>query len=257
MRGMEESMRRLAVRLAREAGDYAVARLDGENGISAKGDGVDVVTEVDHEAERRILAGITEMYPEHAVLGEESGASGAADAPYRWIVDPLDGTNNYVMGMPMFGVCITVCRDDEPVVAVVHDSMRGITTSAVRGGGAFRNDRCLEAAEARPLHLTTVSWSQGYGVDYDDPFRQATLQVLGRAAKRTLHTWSPSIDWTLLAAGHIGAFLLYRNEVWDLVGGLLIAEEAGCTTWRVPERDFVITGREDTVGEIRALLGAG
>ncbi|HWV23604.1 MAG TPA: inositol monophosphatase [Thermomicrobiales bacterium] len=252
---VEEAMRRLAVRLARDAGDYAVERLDSENGIRAKGDGTDVVTEVDREAERRIIAGIVAEYPDHAILGEESGIQGDTDAPYRWIVDPLDGTNNYVMGMPMFGACITVCRDDEPVAAVVHDSMRAITTSAVRGGGAFRNGRRLPGADARPLPLTTISWSQGYSVGYEDPFRNRALRTLGPATKRILHTWSPSIDWTLLAAGHTGAFVLYRNEVWDLVGGLLIAEEAGCVVWHAPDTDCVIAGRKETVREVRELLG--
>lgn len=257
MSEMEEAMRQRAVRLAKEAGQYAVARLDGENGICAKGDGADVVTEVDRACERRIIAGIAEAYPDHAILGEESGASGDQAAPYRWLVDPLDGTNNYVMGMPMFGVCITICAGDEPVVAVVHDSMRDMTTSTVRGGGVFRNNRRLEPSDARPLHLTTVSWSQGYAVAYDDPFRIRALEELERRVKRVLRTWSPSIDWGLLAAGQTGAFVLYRNEVWDLVGGLLIAQEAGCTIWRADGIDCVIAGREETVREVRDVLGIG
>lgn len=252
-----ERMREVAVRLAKEAGRYAVERLDAENGMIAKGDGADVVTDVDHECERRIIEGLREAFPDHAITGEESGRHGDDDAGIRWLVDPLDGTNNYVMGMPMFGVCITACDGEEPVVAVTHDSMRDITTSAARGGEAFRDGTRVEMGEAQPLARTTLSWSQGYAVDFDDPFRVRAMEAMERSAKRVLRTWSPSVDWGLLAAGHTGAFVLYRNEVWDLVGGVLIAEAAGGEVFRAPEIDCVIVGKPATVAQVRALLGLG
>lgn len=252
-----ERMREVAVRLAKEAGSYAVERLDADNGVTAKGDGADVVTEVDHECEKCIIEGLREAFPDHAITGEESGRHGDDDASIRWLVDPLDGTNNYVMGMPMFGVCITACDGDEPLVAVMHDSMRDISTSAMRGGGTFRNDTRVEMGEGGPLGQTTLSWSQGYAVDYDDSFRVRAMEAMERSAKRVLRTWSPSVDWGLLASGHTGAFVLYRNEAWDLVGGVLIGEEAGGEVFRAPEIDCVIVGKPGTVAQVRALLGLG
>lgn len=102
-------MRDLAVRLAREAGDFAVAEAGTVESMT-KGAGGDVVTRVDEESERRIITAIRAAHPDHAVLGEESGWHGPAEAEYRWLVDPLDGTNNYVLGLGCYGVCITVCR---------------------------------------------------------------------------------------------------------------------------------------------------
>ncbi len=249
-----EAMRAVAVRLARDAGRYAVDQLDGDNGIEPKGDGADVVTRVDREAERRIVTGIMDAFPDHAIIGEESGHHGDAAASARWLVDPLDGTNNYVMGMPMFGVCITVCVGDEPVVAVVHDSMRDVTTSAVRGGGVVRGERPVSIGDPQPLNRTTVSWSQGYAVAWDDPFRIHALEVLERSTKRVLRTWSPSIDWGLLAAGKTGAFVLYRNELWDLIGGTLIVREAGGAVYEAPDHACVIVGRADVVEHLRSAL---
>ncbi|HEV2074283.1 MAG TPA: inositol monophosphatase family protein [Thermomicrobiales bacterium] len=249
------SMRNVAVRLAREAGRYAVAELEGNLGIEVKGNGSDVVTRVDHEAERRIVAGIRDAFPDHAILGEESGRHGDRDAAVRWLVDPLDGTNNYVMDLSMFGVCLTACLGDEPVVAVVHDSVRDITTSAIRDGGATRGERRLTLGEAPPLNRSTLSWTQGYAVSYDDPFRTRAMESMERATKRVLRTWSPSIDWGLVAAGHIGAFVAYRNEVWDLLGGALIVQEAGGVVHHAPDYDCVIAGHADTVLELRSLLG--
>lgn len=249
-----DEMRTLAVRLAAEAGRYAVEELEQNLGIEAKGSGADVVTRVDREVERRIVDGILRQFPDHAILGEESGQHGEEDAPVRWLVDPLDGTNNYVMGLPMFGVCITACVDNQPVVAVVHDSVRDITTSAVQGGGAFRGARRLALGAAPGLKRTTLSWTQGYAVPHDDPFRARAMEAMERSAKRVLRTWSPSIDWGLVATGHVGAFVAYRNELWDLLGGALIVEEAGGVISRVPELDLFIVGHAQTVSAVRSLL---
>jgi myo-inositol-1(or 4)-monophosphatase len=257
MDSQRQVMHDLAVRLAREAGDYAVAQLDSDNGIRGKGIRGDVVTHVDHEAERRIITAILDAFPDHAILGEESGHIGAPDAPVRWLVDPLDGTNNYVMGMPMFGACITACVGDEPIVAVVHESVRRITTSAIRGGGAFRNGSPIRLGFPVDLRRATISWTQGYGVTFEDAFRAHAINALEPNVKRLLRTWSPSVDWGLIAGGHVGAFVAYRNEVWDLVGGMLIVEEAGGHVYRAPNEalDCVIAGHPDTVAELRELLG--
>lgn len=254
MRDFHEEMHELAACLAQEAGRFAVAELDCGPVILAKGDNGDVVTRVDHEAERRIIAGIRNAFPDHAILGEESGQHGGEDATVRWLVDPLDGTHNYVMGMPMFGVCITVCENDTPVVAVVHDSIRDVTTSAVRGQGARRGERQLNLGSANDLNRTTVSWTQGYAVTHDDTFRARAVDMMERSTKRVLRTWSPSIDWGLIAAGQVGAFVAYRNEVWDLIGGTLIVEEAGGVVYRAPDIDCLIAGNRATVKELRSLL---
>lgn len=254
MQAIREEMRDLAIRLAQEAGRFAVAELDTRPEILAKGNNGDVVTHVDQESERRIIAGIQQVFPDHAIIGEESGRHGDDDAHIRWLVDPLDGTNNYVMGMPMFGVCLTACQGDTPIVAVIHDSVRDITTSAVRGEGAFRGEQRLVLEDALPFNRTTLSWTQGYAVTYDDPFRMRAVEVMERSAKRVLRTWSPSIDWGLIAAGHIGAFVAYRNELWDLVGGALIVEEAGGVVHRASGIDCVLAGNREIVEELRTLL---
>lgn len=251
-----QEMHDLAVRLAREAGDFAVAQLDADNSIRGKGERGDVVTLVDHEAERRIIEGILGAFPDHAILGEESGHIGPDDAPVRWLVDPLDGTNNYVMGMPMFGVCITALAGDEPLVAVVHESVRGITTSAMRGNGAFRNGNPIQLGDAVPLERATISWMQGYAVTHDDPFRTRVVNTMEATVKRVLRTWSPAVDWGLIAAGHVGAFVVYRNEPWDLLGGAMIVREAGGDIYRVPDEvlDCVIAGHAETVAALRDAL---
>jgi myo-inositol-1(or 4)-monophosphatase len=246
-------MRDLAVRLAREAGDFAVAEAATVEAVS-KGTTGDVVTHVDHEAERRIIAGIGAAYPGHAILGEESGHYGSADAEYRWLVDPLDGTNNYVLGLASFGVCITVCRGNQPIVAVAHDSTGRHSYAAVAGFGATRDGEPISMAPPGPLNRETVSWLQGYAVQHDDPYRQRTFNLLDRSCKRVLRTWSPSIDWGLIATGKIAAMIAYRNEPWDLIGGALIACEAGAEMRISSDGDVVLVAHPTLITELAQLI---
>ncbi len=246
-------MRDLAVRLAQEAGDFAVAEAATVEAVS-KGVAGDVVTHVDQEAERRIIAGICAVYPDHAILGEESGQHGNADAEYRWLVDPLDGTNNYVLGFASYGVCITACRGNQPVVAVAHDSTGQHSYAAVAGSGATRDGEPITMAFPGPLNRETVSWLQGYAVQHDDPYRQRTFNLLDSSCKRVLRTWSPSIDWGLIAAGKIAAMIAYRNEPWDLIGGALIACEAGAQMRTSPDGDVVLVAHPTLITELAQLI---
>ena len=249
-----------AIELAQEAGDYAVAQQDRAR-VEPKGDGADVVTHVDREAENRIAAAIAERYPDHAVLGEEGGEQGAVSgAEFRWLLDPLDGTNNYVLGLDLYGVCITLCHRDVAVVAVVHDSPRRRTHWAIRDQGAWLSTDAgsaphpLVLGTASPLAQTTVSLIQGYGVGHDDDRRNAIFAALDRGTKRLLRTWAPSVDWGLLATGRLGAVIAYRNAAWDLVGGAMIAGEAGAQVYTDTSGDLVIVGHPQTVHEVGRLL---
>lgn len=248
------AMRDLAVRLAREAGDLAVAEVAAIEATD-KGTAGDVVTHVDHEAERRIIAGISAAYPDHAVLGEETGWHGDVEAEYRWLVDPLDGTNNYVLGLGCYGVCITACRGDRPVVAVTHDSPGNHSFAAVAGLGATRDGASITMVAPGGLTRETVSWLQGYAVPRDDAYRQRTLGVLEASCKRVLRTWSPSIDWGLLATGKLAAMVAYRNEAWDLVGGAMIACEAGAQMRTSPDGAVVLVAHPELLDELGGLTG--
>lgn len=252
----------LAVSLAQEAGDFAVSEQESAR-IEAKGNSADLVTHVDREAERMIVASIADHYPDHGILGEEDGEQGAGPtAEYNWLIDPLDGTHNYVLGIDVYGVCITLCRGGEPLVAVVHDSPRRRTYWAIKGEGAYvtRSDtedqHELTLVAAGDLSRTTVSYTQGYGVTFDDSLRNRLFDALERSSKRVLRSWAPSADWGLLAVGRVGAMVAYRNEIWDLVGGCLIAEEAGAAVLRDESKDLVLVGHPQTVEEVRGVLAS-
>lgn len=249
-----ESLHQLATELAAEAGDMALERLQSDINIQQKGEGIDVVTAVDVAAEQHIIERIQAAYPDHCIKGEEHGVVCNPDAEIQWLIDPLDGTNNYVLGMPMFGNCITVLEHGQPVVAAVRDSVRQITTSAYRGGGAFRGGLPTRIGSFDDLPRTTISWTQGYVVPVGDEWVTKSLFDLEAAFKRVLRTWSPSIDWGLIAAGHVGAFVTWKNELHDLVGGALIIEEAGGEIWKDESGELIIAGAEEVVAKIREVL---
>lgn len=248
------TLHQFAISLAAEAGDTALERLQSDVNIQQKGEGIDVVTAVDIACEQRIIARIQAAYPDHGITGEEHGAVCNPAAPIQWLIDPLDGTNNYVMGLPMFGNCITVLEDGKPIVAAVHDSVRRITTSAYAGGGAFRAGVPTRIGSFDDIGRTTVSWTQGYVVSADDEWVNANVFNMEQVFKRVLRTWSPSIDWGLIAAGEVGAFATWKNEQHDLVGGLLIVSEAGGDIWRHESDDLVIAGAPEVVAVIREVM---
>lgn len=245
----------LMTSLAREAGDYAVAKLREGIVSQQKGQGIDVVTEVDVACERRMIERIQARFPDHGITGEEHGVVCNPDAPIQWLIDPLDGTNNYVLEMPMFGNCITVLEDGVPVVAAVHDSVSIITTSAYRGGGAWRNGIPTHVGSFPDLARTTISWTQGYVITTDDQWVRGVVFGLQQSFKRVLGTWSPSIDWGLIAAGKVGAFAAWKNELHDLLCGELIVAEAGGEIWKDGSGDLVIAGAPEVVAKIREVIG--
>lgn len=248
------ALHQFAISLSAEAGDTALARLQSDVNTQQKGEGIDVVTAVDIACEARIIERIQAAYPDHGITGEEHGSVCNADARIQWLIDPLDGTNNYVMGMPMFGNCITVLEDGKPVVAAVHDSVLRITTSAYAGGGAFRAGVPTRVGVFEDIARTTVSWTQGYVVPANDEWVNQIVFDMEQVFKRVLRTWSPSIDWGLIAAGHVGAFATWKNESHDLEGGVLIVAEAGGEIWRDDSGELVIAGAPEIVAKIREVM---
>jgi myo-inositol-1(or 4)-monophosphatase len=224
--GLDEALR-LAASLVAAAGELAREALDGgELEQTAKGERGDVVTPVDRAAEALIVAGIRARFPDHAIRSEEAGSLGP-DSEWTWLVDPLDGTNNLALGLPLVGACATLLRGNRPVLAAIHDGARGQTFTAVRGAGAHRDGARLALGDAAPPQATTVSWIQGYGVAADDPLAERVRSLLGLHFKRTLTTWAPAIDWALIAEGKVGAAVVYRSEPEDSIPGRLLVEEAG------------------------------
>jgi len=247
-----QAARQLAVELAREAGDFAVEERNRAE-VELKGECGDVVTYVDRECERKIVERIRAQFPGHAILGEETGTHGPADAEYRWLIDPLDGTNNYVLGIDYFGSCVTLCHDGDPVVAVMHNSTSRHTYSAVAGGGTVVDEHPISMPPPAPLEQATIAWTQGYRTSAYDTERNAAFAAIEYRSRRVLRTWCPAVDWGLIISGTVAGMVAYRSEEWDRLGGVLLAQEAGAAVrtfgvWTVAAHPSLIDELVDVLG---------
>ncbi|NOU73099.1 inositol monophosphatase [Paenibacillus sp. LMG 31458] len=220
------SAKEVAVKAAWKAGELARERFGGKLTIQHKDDRGDLVTEVDVQADRLIVEDILAVFPSHRIYSEEAGEGGAA-SDWVWHVDPLDGTNNFALGIPLYGVCISLSYQGQIVLGVIHDSALGLNYVAVKGEGAWQEDFKLEAKPKGPLVKSTISWIQGHGVGKDDHKALGLRHHLEYSVKRVLRLWAPSLTWAMLARGDLHGVVLYNSEGEDLYAGLLLAQEAG------------------------------
>jgi myo-inositol-1(or 4)-monophosphatase len=215
-----------AVKAARKAGSVINrASLDLEGiRIGAKGRS-DFVTEVDHAAERIIVDILLKAYPDHAVLAEESGASGTSE--YTWIIDPLDGTTNFIHGFPQYAVSIALRHRDLITQAVVYDPTRNELFTATRGRGAFLNERRIRVSRRDRLNESLIGTgfpfrSLEHLDDYVRMFKAITEHTAG-----IRRPGAAALDLAYVAAGRLDGFWEIGLSPWDMAAGSLLILEAG------------------------------
>jgi len=217
----------IAVRAARRAGDLIVRHLDrGPNlQVSAKSRN-DFVSEVDRAAEAEIIATIRKPYPRHGFLAEESGRTG--DDEVMWIVDPLDGTTNYLHGFPQFSVSIACQCRGRLEVAVIFDPLRSELFTASRGEGAQLDGKRIRVSRQRGLEGALIGTGFPYraNVKYMKPYL-AMLEVVMSAAAGVRRPGSAALDLAYVAAGRTDGFWEIGLSPWDTAAGTLLVTEAG------------------------------
>jgi myo-inositol-1(or 4)-monophosphatase len=215
----------IAVDLARQAGALALAMHSGLASPDTKSSPTDVVTAADRAAEALLVDGIRSRRPGDGILGEE-GASDAGSTGVRWVVDPIDGTVNYLYGLPQWGVSIGVEVDGSALAGVIFDPAKDELFCAVRGAGAQLNGVPLRCTSATELSQALVA--TGFG--YDERRRAAQAAVLPAllpAVRDIRRVGAGALDLCAVAAGRVDAYYELGLSPWDMSAGLLIATEAG------------------------------
>ncbi len=217
----------IAVRAARRAGEIIVRSMNRLESLTVSSKGRnDFVTEVDRAAEQEIIATIRRHHPQHAFLAEESGASGEHDT--RWIIDPLDGTTNFLHGFPVFAVSIACQVKGRLEHAVVYDPMRQELFTASRGAGAHLDNHRMRVSKARTLDGALVATGFPYRANiryldaYLGMFRAVTEQAAG-----VRRPGAAALDLAYVAAGRVDAFWEIGLSPWDTAAGTLLIQEAG------------------------------
>ncbi|MBS0612900.1 MAG: inositol monophosphatase [Proteobacteria bacterium] len=217
----------IGVRAARRAGDFIVkslSRLDSLK-IDSKGRN-DFVTDIDRRSEQEIIATVHKSYPDHAFLAEESGRSGESE--YVWIIDPLDGTTNFLHGFPTFAVSIAVQHKGRLEHAVVYDPCRQELFTASRGSGAQLDGRRIRVSQQRGLEGALIGTGFPYRIqnEHVDSYL-AVLKAVMAISAGVRRPGAAALDLAYVAAGRIDGFWEFGLSAWDTAAGALLIQEAG------------------------------
>jgi len=223
---MMHPMLNIAVKAARRAGNIIIRATRNLDIVAFKEKAAnDFVSEVDREAEQAIVRTLRDAYPDHSILAEESGASGRSD--YQWIIDPLDGTTNFLHGFPQYAVAIALTHKGTVTQAVVYDPGRNDLFTASRGRGAYLNDQRIRVSKRTRLKASLI----GTGF----PFRElehldAYLAILRDMMKNSAgvrRAGAAALDLAYVAAGRLDGFWEFGLSPWDMAAGALLITEAG------------------------------
>ena len=225
-----EPMINIALRAARKVGENIVRASDDLHRFEVKAKGVNnFVTEVDENAEQEIIYHLNKAYPDHAILGEEGGLQGSEDAEYRWIIDPLDGTTNFIRGIPHFAVSIACLHKGKLEHAVVVDPVRREEFTASRGRGAQLNGHRVRVSNLASLEGALLGTGIPFKNHCDDklPEYSKTVELLAGQSAGIRRPGAASLDLAYVAAGRFDAFWEVGLSAWDMAAGALRIREAG------------------------------
>lgn len=221
-----------AIETARRAGALLLEGLARRHTMELKS-AYEVVTEVDRASEELIVNAIRDAFPDHAILAEESGGVERA-SPFLWLIDPLDGTNNYAHGFPFFSVSIALMEHNDLILGVVFDPLRDELFYAERGAGSWCNGQRLRVSETPALAASLVS--TGFPYDFAttaDNNAQQFVRIQART-QGVRRAGSAALDLAYVAMGRLDAHWELRLKPWDTAAGALLVLEAGgrLSDWR-------------------------
>lgn len=221
-------MLNIAIRAARAAGDLIVRYLDRVDtlNITPKGRN-DFVSEVDRKAEEEIVSILRKAYPSHGFLGEEGGRHGGPRGEFIWIIDPLDGTTNFLHGFPQFAVSVALMHKGKLECGVVYDPLRQELFAAKRGGGATLNSRRLRVTRQNGFKGALL----GTGFPFKDQSHNDAYFAMFRALMKDTagirRAGAAALDLAYVACGRLDGFWEIGLMPWDMAAGVLLIQEAG------------------------------
>ncbi|MGR9106125.1 MAG: inositol monophosphatase family protein [Gammaproteobacteria bacterium] len=219
-------MLNIAERAARTAGNVILRSIDRIDSLHIdEKSRNDFATEVDHRAEQEIIRVIRNAYPDHTIIAEESGVHAGND--FTWIIDPLDGTTNFLHGFPQYAVSIALARKGRIEQAVVYDPLRQELFSASRGTGAMLNNRRLRVSGQASLKGALLGTGFPFGAQKHLEAYLNMFRCLSRDAAGIRRPGSAALDLACVAAGRFDGFWEIGLRQWDMAAGVLLVQEAG------------------------------
>ncbi len=221
-----QPMLNIAIRAARAAGDYISRQVNNIPNLEVESKSTnDFVTQVDRQAEARIIETLLKAYPDHSIMAEESGNQG--DSEYQWIIDPLDGTTNFLHGFPHFAVSIALQHNGRLEQAVIYDPMKEELFTASKGDGAMVNNRRIRVTHPRTTEGALLGTGFPFRLKQHFPAFQGMFADFFKEAADIRRAGSAALDLAYVAAGRLDGFWEIGLAPWDMAAGALIIREAG------------------------------
>ena len=218
----------MAVRAARAAGTVISRATDHVADLTIESkQRNDFVSEVDRQAEHTIIDILKRAYPDHQFLGEESGDSGQPDSAYLWIIDPLDGTTNFLHSLPHYSVSIALEYQGRIELGVIYNPSNQELYTAERGGGAFLNNRRIRVAGLRNLEGALLGTGFPFRPEQDLDTYLKTFRALHGPLSGIRRAGSAALDLAYVAAGRMDGYWEFGLKPWDIAAGVLMVREAG------------------------------
>ncbi len=237
--------------LARQAGEILRKGFGNVRQVTHKGS-IDLVTEIDRQSEELLVSQIHQKYPHHTIIGEEGGTYAGSLSHLVWYLDPLDGTSNFVHGLPMFSVSIAYAVKDVITLAAVYDPLADECFSAEAGQGATLNGNLIQPARASQLVDALVATGFPYHV-HESGANLDHFTNFARSAQGVRRLGSAALDMCFVACGRLDGFWELGLKSWDLAAGVLIAREAGAVVTAPDGSPFILTSPTDVLAANPAL----
>lgn len=216
----------IAISAARAAGHVIIRNINRRQDVKVHAKGLnDFVSEVDQQAEFEIITTIKKAYPDHAILAEESGIHEGNGC--EWIIDPLDGTTNFLHGVPQYCVSIAMREDNKLQLGVVYDPVKEELFCASRGEGATLNNRRIRVSTQKDLTASLLGTGLPYRTDQELDAYMATLRAMLENTSGIRRAGSAALDLAYVAAGRFDGFWEFGLNIWDIAAGVLLIQEAG------------------------------
>lgn len=215
----------IAVKAAREGSKIILRSIDRVHTVDEKSRN-DFVTEVDKATEQVIIENIRKIYPEHNFLGEESGTSNG-NPDYQWIIDPIDGTSNYIHGFPFFSISIAFKHKGRLEQGLVYDPLRNELFTASRGEGAHLNDKRIRVSECKQLEKALIGTGFPFKYPKNFPLYFQCFENLLPKVSDMRRCGSVALDLAYVAAGRLDGHWELKLQAWDIAAGVLLVKEAG------------------------------
>jgi myo-inositol-1(or 4)-monophosphatase len=220
------SFQTVITRILYKAGDVLLKHFGKVSHIKVKESLSSVVSEADLESEKAIIEIITKDFPEHNIISEESGYN-YKGSEYTWIVDPLDGTSNFVAGLPWFGILIAVMKDHTPVAGGAYIPVNKHLYYAEQGKKARLNGQLIQVSRSSELKNVLVAYSLDFCQDFNDTLKETNIIARLVRNARNVRSTNCLLDLCYTADGRFGAVINQKEKIWDISAPWLIIKEAG------------------------------